>query len=189
MQIRTAKLQREVEQLRRQIRSLQQQQGQGQEQEQKGVSTGSAASGKGEGVDEGLGVHIEASLYECQIAALANIGQAYLSGGVEGRRRGTQHGSIVPYECFEVAQEPSSAPTPQTSTSTSTSISLSDANSNASRRFVAVGALNNKQFKSLVRTNASGFGAQLYCFLPCIPTRFSSRSFFPCGIVNSLLPS
>jgi succinate--hydroxymethylglutarate CoA-transferase len=49
----------------------------------------------------GLGQRIDASLLECQIASLANIGSNYLIGGQEAKRWGTRHGSIVPYQSFE----------------------------------------------------------------------------------------
>ena len=165
---------------------------------------------------DGLAIHIQTSLFESQVSALANIGmvsrptycceprddvlpplyrhpfpssslplpplppraltrsllspraQAYLAGGVVGRRNGTQHGSIAPYECVQVAPEegtalPASAPstaaaaTPAThataAASTSSSASASaDADAAAPpAAFMALGALNNKQFAALVR--------------------------------------
>ncbi|KAJ2725947.1 hypothetical protein GGI07_000875 [Coemansia sp. Benny D115] len=48
----------------------------------------------------GRGQHIDASLLQTQVAALANIGSNYLVGGQEARRWGTRHPSIAPYEVF-----------------------------------------------------------------------------------------
>jgi succinate--hydroxymethylglutarate CoA-transferase len=45
-----------------------------------------------------VGQKIDVSLLECQVAALANVAHAYLIGGIEARRWGTQHASIVPYQ-------------------------------------------------------------------------------------------
>ncbi|KAJ1552325.1 hypothetical protein HK405_011758, partial [Cladochytrium tenue] len=46
------------------------------------------------------GQHVEVSLLETQVAMLANVAHAYLIGGVEGKRWGTRHASIVPYQAF-----------------------------------------------------------------------------------------
>ncbi|PWN51670.1 CoA-transferase family III [Violaceomyces palustris] len=48
----------------------------------------------------GKGVHIDASLFESQIASLANIASNYLVAGQEAKRQGTAHPSICPYEVF-----------------------------------------------------------------------------------------
>lgn len=48
----------------------------------------------------GKGQHLDTSLLEVQVASLANIGQNYLSVGLEGKRWGTAHASIVPYQAF-----------------------------------------------------------------------------------------
>ncbi|KAE8269573.1 hypothetical protein A4X09_0g2781 [Tilletia walkeri] len=48
----------------------------------------------------GKGVHIDASLFESQIASLANIASNYLVAGVEAGRHGTAHPSIAPYQVF-----------------------------------------------------------------------------------------
>ncbi|KAJ3022060.1 hypothetical protein HKX48_007100 [Thoreauomyces humboldtii] len=48
----------------------------------------------------GVGQKIDVSLLETQVASLANIGHSYLIGGVEAKRWGTQHASIVPYQAF-----------------------------------------------------------------------------------------
>merc|ERR1719461_395453 len=48
----------------------------------------------------GQGQKIDCSLMESQLATLANVGTAWLIAGKEGKRRGTQHGSIVPYQAF-----------------------------------------------------------------------------------------
>jgi len=49
----------------------------------------------------GMGQRIDASLLECQVASLANIGSNFLVGGQEAKRMGTQHGAIVPYQSFK----------------------------------------------------------------------------------------
>lgn len=46
----------------------------------------------------GKGVHIDASLFESQIASLANIASNYLIAGQEASRHGDRHPSIVPYQ-------------------------------------------------------------------------------------------
>ena len=48
-------------------------------------------------------VHIDTSLLNSQISALANVATAYLIGGVEAKRWGSDHPSIVPYGTFECA--------------------------------------------------------------------------------------
>eukprot|EP00945_MAST-04E_sp_MAST-4E-sp1_P005593 g5593.t1 len=52
------------------------------------------------GKNGGLGQKVDCSLLESQVASLANIGQNYLVAGMEGRRVGTGHESIVPYQGF-----------------------------------------------------------------------------------------
>lgn len=51
----------------------------------------------------GKGVHIDASLFESQIASLANVSSSYLVSGKEATRWGTAHPSIVPYQVFPSA--------------------------------------------------------------------------------------
>lgn len=46
----------------------------------------------------GKGVHIDANLFDAQIASLANIASNYLVAGQEAERQGTAHPSIVPYQ-------------------------------------------------------------------------------------------
>lgn len=48
----------------------------------------------------GKGSRVETSLFESQIASLANIGANYLIAGKEATRWGTSHPSIVPYQVF-----------------------------------------------------------------------------------------
>lgn len=50
----------------------------------------------------GKGQYIETTLLDNQVAALANVGGAYLAAGKEGKRWGTAHGSIVPYRSYGV---------------------------------------------------------------------------------------
>ncbi|KAG9297550.1 hypothetical protein G9A89_001491 [Geosiphon pyriformis] len=44
------------------------------------------------------GDRIDCSLFDCQLASLANIGSNYLIAGEEAKRMGTAHPSIVPYQ-------------------------------------------------------------------------------------------
>jgi len=46
------------------------------------------------------GQKIDLSLFETQLSVLANMGHNWLLAGVEGRRWGTSHASIVPYQAF-----------------------------------------------------------------------------------------
>lgn len=48
----------------------------------------------------GQGVHIDASLFESQVASLVNVASSYLVAGKEANRWGTAHPSIVPYQVF-----------------------------------------------------------------------------------------
>ncbi|EJU05507.1 CAIB/BAIF family enzyme [Dacryopinax primogenitus] len=48
----------------------------------------------------GKGVWIDCSLFDTQIAGLANIASNYLIANKEASRHGTQHPSIVPYQVF-----------------------------------------------------------------------------------------
>lgn len=49
----------------------------------------------------GQGQHISSSLFETQISLLINIGANWLNRGVEGKRYGAAHPSIVPYNTWE----------------------------------------------------------------------------------------
>jgi crotonobetainyl-CoA:carnitine CoA-transferase CaiB-like acyl-CoA transferase len=51
----------------------------------------------------GKGDRIDVSLFEVQVATLANQATAFLSGGVVPRPMGNEHPSIVPYQSFPVA--------------------------------------------------------------------------------------
>jgi crotonobetainyl-CoA:carnitine CoA-transferase CaiB-like acyl-CoA transferase len=51
----------------------------------------------------GLGQHIDLSLFDTQIAALANQGLSFLVSGRAPSRLGTAHPSIVPYQAFATA--------------------------------------------------------------------------------------
>uniref|UniRef100_A0A9J8B5Q7 Succinyl-CoA:glutarate-CoA transferase n=2 Tax=Cyprinus carpio carpio TaxID=630221 RepID=A0A9J8B5Q7_CYPCA len=46
----------------------------------------------------GRGLHIDCSLLSSQVACLTHIAANYLNAGIEARRWGTAHGSIVPYQ-------------------------------------------------------------------------------------------
>jgi formyl-CoA transferase len=51
----------------------------------------------------GMGQHIDLSLYHCQVAMLANQSQNYLLSGQAPTRLGTGHPNIVPYQSFATA--------------------------------------------------------------------------------------
>uniref|UniRef100_A0A8C1P6B6 Succinyl-CoA:glutarate-CoA transferase n=1 Tax=Cyprinus carpio TaxID=7962 RepID=A0A8C1P6B6_CYPCA len=50
----------------------------------------------------GRGLHIDCSLLSSQVACLTHIAANYLNAGIEARRWGTAHGSIVPYQGFKI---------------------------------------------------------------------------------------
>jgi crotonobetainyl-CoA:carnitine CoA-transferase CaiB-like acyl-CoA transferase len=54
----------------------------------------------------GVGQRIDPSLLETQVSALVNIAASFLVSGVEPRRWGTAHETIVPYQGFETADKP-----------------------------------------------------------------------------------
>ena len=54
----------------------------------------------------GRGQWIDLSLFDTQLAVLANQATGYLIGGVAPRRMGNAHPSIVPYQVFEAADGP-----------------------------------------------------------------------------------
>jgi crotonobetainyl-CoA:carnitine CoA-transferase CaiB-like acyl-CoA transferase len=54
----------------------------------------------------GAGRHVEVSLMDSAITCLLNQGSAWVAAGVNGRRRGNRHPSIVPYETYETADRP-----------------------------------------------------------------------------------
>ncbi|KAJ1564118.1 hypothetical protein HK096_009524, partial [Nowakowskiella sp. JEL0078] len=62
-------------------------------------------SGVGQKIDASLLVRTGIMFHhnECQVATLANIGHSHLIGGLEGKRWGTAHASIVPYQVFETS--------------------------------------------------------------------------------------
>ncbi|XP_078544327.1 succinyl-CoA:glutarate CoA-transferase isoform X2 [Lissotriton helveticus] len=49
----------------------------------------------------GKGMHIDCNLLSSQVACLTHIAANYLNGGMEAKRWGTAHGSIVPYQAFK----------------------------------------------------------------------------------------
>ncbi|XP_053322231.1 succinate--hydroxymethylglutarate CoA-transferase [Spea bombifrons] len=49
----------------------------------------------------GKGMHIDCNLLSSQVACLSHIAANFLNGGIEARRWGTAHGSIVPYQSFK----------------------------------------------------------------------------------------
>ncbi|KND89958.1 Succinate--hydroxymethylglutarate CoA-transferase, partial [Tolypocladium ophioglossoides CBS 100239] len=70
----------------------------------------------------GQGQQVDTSLFEAQVSLLANVAMSWLNGGQEARRWGTEHPSIVPYDCFRTADA-----------------------------FLVAGAVNNRQFGKLCR--------------------------------------
>jgi formyl-CoA transferase len=54
----------------------------------------------------GRGQHIDCSLLDVQVSALANIGSNYLVAGREASRWGTAHESIIPYQVFRTKDRP-----------------------------------------------------------------------------------
>ena len=53
----------------------------------------------------GLGQHIDLSLFDTQLAWLANVGSSALFTGEPTVRRGNAHASIVPYEAFRASDQ------------------------------------------------------------------------------------
>ena len=51
----------------------------------------------------GLGQHLDISLFDCQVSALANQAANYLVGGQVPSRQGSAHPNIVPYQAFAAA--------------------------------------------------------------------------------------
>ncbi|KAM4028057.1 succinyl-CoA:glutarate CoA-transferase [Anomaloglossus baeobatrachus] len=49
----------------------------------------------------GKGMHIDCNLLSSQVACLTHIAANFLNGGIEAKRWGTAHGSIVPYQSFK----------------------------------------------------------------------------------------
>ncbi|XP_047424567.1 succinate--hydroxymethylglutarate CoA-transferase [Mugil cephalus] len=49
----------------------------------------------------GRGVHIDCNLLSSQVSCLSHVAANYLNAGKEGRRWGTAHESIVPYQAFQ----------------------------------------------------------------------------------------
>ncbi len=54
----------------------------------------------------GLGQFIDVALFDCQMAALANVAANVLATGSRPRRFGNAHANIVPYELFDAADAP-----------------------------------------------------------------------------------
>jgi glutaryl-CoA transferase len=54
----------------------------------------------------GEGQYLDVSLLDCQVSALANVASNYLTCGVEAKRWGTAHESIVPYQVFAARDRP-----------------------------------------------------------------------------------
>jgi succinate--hydroxymethylglutarate CoA-transferase len=51
----------------------------------------------------GKGQKLDISLFDCQVASLANVGSNYLISGENGQRLGSKHPSIVPYQAFQTS--------------------------------------------------------------------------------------
>jgi formyl-CoA transferase len=54
----------------------------------------------------GRGQHLDVSLLDAQVSALANIASNYLVAGQEAQRWGTAHESIIPYQVFQAKDRP-----------------------------------------------------------------------------------
>jgi crotonobetainyl-CoA:carnitine CoA-transferase CaiB-like acyl-CoA transferase len=54
----------------------------------------------------GRGQHLDCSLLDVQVSALANIASNYLVAGREAGRWGTEHESIIPYQVFATRDRP-----------------------------------------------------------------------------------
>ena len=54
---------------------------------------------------KGEGQHLDISLFDTQIALLANVGSSYLCSGKTPLRWGNAHASIVPYQAFQTADD------------------------------------------------------------------------------------
>ena len=54
----------------------------------------------------GRGTHIDMSLFDTQLAVLANQGASYLNTGISPTRMGNSHPVIVPYQKFDTQQGP-----------------------------------------------------------------------------------
>ena len=54
---------------------------------------------------KGEGQHLDISLFDTQIALLANVGSSYLCSGNAPVRWGNAHASIVPYQAFQAADD------------------------------------------------------------------------------------
>lgn len=52
---------------------------------------------------DGVGQHIDMALYDCQLAMMANVASAYLTTGVDPKRYGNGHPTVVPYQVFDTA--------------------------------------------------------------------------------------
>lgn len=55
---------------------------------------------------DGRGARVEVSLFGATLASLVNVAQGALATGVEAKRHGNAHPSIVPYQLFESADRP-----------------------------------------------------------------------------------
>lgn len=69
----------------------------------------------------GMGQKLDASLFETQISMLVNVASTYLNTGQEAKRWGTGHPTISPYSAFPTKDS-----------------------------YIVVGAVNDRQFKSLM---------------------------------------
>ncbi|HEX6922731.1 MAG TPA: CaiB/BaiF CoA-transferase family protein [Bacillales bacterium] len=56
--------------------------------------------------ENGDGQHIDLSLLDVQISALANVASSYLNTGFVTERKGNNHNNIVPYQVFQCRDKP-----------------------------------------------------------------------------------
>lgn len=131
----------------------------------------------------GKGQHINCSLFNCQLASLANIGSNYLVGGMDGKRWGTAHESIVPYQGFPTSDG---------------EIVIAAGNDTQFARFCsamgqdALAADPNYQSNAMRVKNRGKLVGEISSILKCEPTSHWMKKFgprgvdLPCAPINSI---
>ena len=54
----------------------------------------------------GKGTHIDVSMFDCQVAAMANVAANALATGTPAKRHGNGHPNVVPYRVFNASDKP-----------------------------------------------------------------------------------
>ena len=105
------------------------------------------------GTGTGHGCWIDCSLLDAQVASLVNIGQNHLvSSEATGRRWGTAHESIVPYQAFRAGGGGQARKPRDSKTHGDSNIGVGEGGGGGEEEgedWLVLGALNNTQFKSL----------------------------------------